>query len=120
MARSPEASVVETARIAYFDWIGFPRGAEHDLRLVLVASSLAYKAPVHRDATYVVTVRAASYRTTSFTTAYAIHVDGKVTTTGEITMVCLANDLKTKKPIPETALAAFRLDGAQDLSQDAR
>lgn len=103
---------METARIAYFDWIDFPRGTELDLRLVLIGTSLRYRAPVFRDDSYVVCVRAKSYRSSSFITEYGIYVDGRLTTTGEIIMTCVGNDLRSKRPIPEAAIQAFIADGA--------
>lgn len=105
---------LETARVAYFDWTGFPRGAEDGARLVLIGTSIRYHAPVNPKDSYVVCVRTTGYRNTSFTTEYGIYVDGRLTTTGEIVMVCVENDLITKRPIPPDVVEAFRRDGATD------
>ena len=106
---------LETARAAYFDHIGVPRGGDADLRLVLIASSLRYRRPIHMGDSYIVCVRTTSFRTTSFTTDYAIYVEGQLCTTAEATMVCLGPDVVTKRPIPDHARDAFLRDGAQDL-----
>ncbi|MAM60355.1 thioesterase family protein [Maritimibacter sp. UBA3975] len=104
---------METARVGYFDHIGFDRSG--DIRLVLISTSLRYLRPIHLGDSYIVCVRATSFRTTSFTTEYAIYVDGQLATTGEAAMVCLGPDVATKRPLPDDARAAFLRDGAVDL-----
>ena len=107
-------SWLETARIGYFDWIGLDRGNDTEMRLVLVASSLEYHAPVHLNETYVVCVRTSEIGRTSFTTEYAVFVGGRKTTSGRATMVCMTADLSKKLPVPAKARAAFIADGATE------
>lgn len=106
---------LETARIAYFDWLDLPRGEQHNLRLVLVGTTLNFRAPVDARVSYVTCVRTKSVGNTSFTTEYGIFVEGQQTTSGEITMVCVENDVKTKRAVPDDFRAKLLADGAADL-----
>lgn len=109
---------LENARIAYFDDMGFDRGYKAGLQLVLTHNAARYIAPIHLREDYVITLRTASFRRTSFKTEYAIWVNGALKTTAETVMVCVGTDVSRKLPIPESVKAHWLThDGAQDERQ---
>lgn len=105
----------ENARIAYFDDMGFDRGYKAGMRLVLIQNTARYLAPVHLREDYIVTLRTKAFRTSSFTMDYGVWVNGSLKTTAETVMVCVGNDVKTKRPLPDKIRKTFiDRDGAID------
>jgi len=103
----------ETLRIPYLRDYGLTEFRPEDAQFVVIANAARYLAPMFLGESYVVTGRTASFRTTSFRMEYGVFRDGQLCASGEAVMVSLERDGVTKRPLAETAKAAFvARDGA--------
>ena len=105
----------ETFRIAYLRAYGLGDYASVESRpaLVLKRVGVEFHAPLHLEDVYVVAGRTRSYRRTSWIMEYRVYSGGRHRTTGEALIVLMERDFATRRPLPDSYVAAFReRDGA--------
>ena len=105
----------ETFRIAYLRAYGISRYEDRKDRPVLVLRSVSvdFRAPLHLEDVYVVAGRTRAYRNTSWTMEYGVWSQGRLCATSEAVIVLMESDFTTRRPLPESYVAAFaERDGA--------
>ena len=104
----------ETLRIGYFRDRGLSDYRPGTPRPALVLKSVAvdYRAPLHLEDVYVVAGRTRAYRRTSFTMEYAVASGGRLCALSEAVIVLMADDFRTRRPLPPAFIAAFEREGA--------
>ncbi len=102
----------ETLRIPYFRDYRLSGYGPDDPQVVIKTNTATYHAPLFLNDTYIVTGRTVSFRDSSFRMEYGVF-SGGLKTTGEALLVCLQQDGRTKRALPDAAVRSFvERDGA--------
>ncbi len=97
----------ETIRVGWFAAYGLSGMGAGDPTFVLRHVSCDFHAPMFLNEPYVVTARATSFRTTSFTKEYAVWSEGRLKAAGRAVIVITDKAGTTKLPLSDAIRAAL-------------